>query len=703
MKSKVQKSLLDDAKRLEKELETEVNWLKINELFIKLADIPDLDIIEVFESVFKLIHRSFLSERSRLNGSAFLFLKKSVQKLEKCFPQDELIVDACFKLCGRANKIFNKRGEELLILIAEKTYFLRHTKMLKLYSKSLNKKVRKAVYLSIEAHLKNQKDTNRAWQVLESLLHAGEKDPDIESRLVCKRVLSMKSQNIQKTTFSIGQGMQLAETKKETKTNFPFLNRIPVRTNKKQEVAKDANLNSNASTSFKRHNSEIKKIFENTPSFSKIVYTPVKKHAKLHHNQKRKNEKEQPPKDMVEYTPKGLNRYLEQYREEVRRLRISPISDDKDARQSNSRLWNENNKLFTREITNLQGDVVSNKSLLFSSNENIAKHDSTQNTTFKEQFGCDNENGITVDESMKSCVPETIQNDVITDARMTEKNNGITVGSDLSDAEKMNRSESCTSVNYCGVKLADKSHYDFFGGSSLRFENLSKFNLTAQNDVTNKSVINDENVIETNKQVVVSLDKNNDLKITTENSDTNLLEKTNDVMSTHARGLVIPDAWMEQNKEKNSTINENKNNLENRVEIKNYANSEQQDELSNKISTHNQPNSMIDTTIAVSSTQQPEKTDEYDESSKYSFLEKSFNSLEVTEDMEISKKMNNVSNQNNSSNSSLSFEDSCIKNRFDSVFEDNMETKITQIDDFSNIDSILQFNKKTFKRDEEQK
>ncbi|ELQ76444.1 hypothetical protein THOM_0553 [Trachipleistophora hominis] len=200
--------------------------------------------------------------------------------------------------------------------------------MLKYNSKSLNKKVRKAVYLGIEMNLKNCTDKDRAWAVYEVLIKLGEKDPDIEGRSVCKRILLGRKPDMASKNFSLGQTAGFSAAKKEIKTNFPFLQRVPVRTNNVQEpCVKTEEVRDSFKSYLKRHNDEMKKLFSEKIAFNKVVNTPPKKQVRGVDQLKRKAEVEQRPQNILEYTPRGLNKYLEQYREEVQRLKVSPINE----------------------------------------------------------------------------------------------------------------------------------------------------------------------------------------------------------------------------------------------------------------------------------------------------------------------------------------------------------------------------------------
>lgn len=186
-------TLLKESKILQGQKEDEHTWLKIDANLLNLASVvkkQDTDI--VLAELQPLITRSILSERSKVSGTALVLLKACIN-LNPAFDLN-LYVDPLFKLCGRSNRVFSMRGEEVLLLLADKiskpmSYF-------KEYSGSNNKNVRLCTYKTMEVFLRgifktpgeNTKTDEQVNCVLK-IVEGGISDAHYDCRVVCKRIL----------------------------------------------------------------------------------------------------------------------------------------------------------------------------------------------------------------------------------------------------------------------------------------------------------------------------------------------------------------------------------------------------------------------------------------------------------------------------------------------------------------------------------
>lgn len=768
-------SILELAKKLEKETENELNWLKINNLFIDLLKVKNLDFLKVMKCIPELILRSFLSERSKLSGSVFLFLKESIIKLGADVPQDEALLDACFKLCGRANRVFNKRGEEMLLLVAEKTSLPKHVKMLKYYSKSLNKKVRKAVYLGIEKSMKSSADINRVWAIYEPLIKNGEKDPDIEGRSVCKRILLGQQPDVVSKTFSLGQSVGISAAKKEIKTNFPFLQRVPVRTNNVQEpVVRTEEVRDSFKTYLKRHNNEMKKLFSEKIAFDKTVSTPPKKQIRAADQHKRKVQGEQISQNILEYTPRGLNKYLERYREEVQRLRVSPVNETEqtgDVKNSASlKLWEENEELFAKEMLKFKEIKVPDKfELSFDEDskdaetEHVVRHQpgtdqgigtrAELNTQQVLNVHSEEENIQSVDKKLQRSHHDAIHDREKTTAQTfiggsakevqqfyfdDEANDGKKAKDQdenvniiehrqqfyfENDGEVDEQNEEAIEIsteqaNFLGDEESEipceNAQFNFFGNKDLKFENLDKFNTMTQEEFLNRSMgsasqdaVNEgvHNLIKgqerlaqesprpTDSVQVSRIDEETACQQETDSefhkvSQQELGEKTI-ILQLSPHGMTHKDS---EQLMQDIIVGENGDKLPSNEQTM------PMDEKSSSIKSievYEQVDRAFDDLSGTIPSQVAENNDEGEMGnvSRYSFLEDSFNSLGVTDDVNMP-----ALNEDNGSSGSV-FEGSCVKNRFEDAAEDHTTANKTQVGEFSNIGTVLQFNKKTLRKE----
>ncbi|KRH94214.1 hypothetical protein M153_3370003599 [Pseudoloma neurophilia] len=400
------------------------------------------DLGNVFKNHNNFFLRCLLSDRSRLSGSAFNLLKHIITNedvLTGCTPHEmEQLLDGCFKLCQRANRVFNRRGEELIVIISNRLpdCLIKNNKLIKISVQNVNKKVRKAVYMAIEAGmnvLKNQKSNEKSTETItysnfithfSTMLENGQKDADLECRTICKKVLG----NDQKV-FAIGitnnQAMAPSQRGPVRTTGYSvershnFLNPV-----QRPEPAKSA------LDSLKRPKSDV--LIKNDLPISS--QTPQKKFIRpalpkeLFENNKRKQPtpKKEPEifkrkpflsnmiknepeefKNPINYTPKSLSKYLDQYRDDVRRLKVSP--SDKQTKN----LWTENDKLFLEEFKT--EEMPQTFDLSFDDKDNIQKF--TVNDEVAEKTT------LFVDEQINPFIEENIV--LISDKSTEDKNEEI--------------------------------------------------------------------------------------------------------------------------------------------------------------------------------------------------------------------------------------------------------------------------------------
>lgn len=185
--------ILKESKLLQAQKEDEHSWQKIDANILNLAStIKKQDVDMILTTLQSLITRSILSERSKVSGTALVLLKACINYN----PSVDLsvFVDPLFKLCGRSNRVFSMRGEEVLLLLADKIN--RPMAYFKEYSVSVNKNIRLCAFKTMEVFLrgvfKNQSENMKIDEQVNSVLlfvESGILDAHYECRVVCKRIL----------------------------------------------------------------------------------------------------------------------------------------------------------------------------------------------------------------------------------------------------------------------------------------------------------------------------------------------------------------------------------------------------------------------------------------------------------------------------------------------------------------------------------
>lgn len=194
-------ALLKESKHLQNQKEDEHTWQKIDTNLLNLASVAKKNDAEVIlVDLQSLLTRSILSERSKVSGTALILLKVCIKFETKADLNP--YVDPLFKLCGRSNRVFSMRGEETLLLLADKipkpmAYF-------KEYSVSTNKNVRLCAFKTMEVFLRgvskaggdSTKVDDQVGNVL-AFVESGLSDAHYDCRLVCKRIMKERGNDVE--------------------------------------------------------------------------------------------------------------------------------------------------------------------------------------------------------------------------------------------------------------------------------------------------------------------------------------------------------------------------------------------------------------------------------------------------------------------------------------------------------------------------
>lgn len=175
-------NFVNECEQLLKQKENEITWNKINKLFIALiTEIKTSENVSAhFHKFEKLLQRSLMSERSRLNGTCIDFLTKCV-RLNAGYDFSEYI-SILFKLAGRSNKVFVTRAETCLLVLSKNIGVSTLCKHLEIYYGNPNKRVRETVLKVIEPKY----STN--YHVLSQIVLKASSDPAVEVRTIVKRI-----------------------------------------------------------------------------------------------------------------------------------------------------------------------------------------------------------------------------------------------------------------------------------------------------------------------------------------------------------------------------------------------------------------------------------------------------------------------------------------------------------------------------------
>lgn len=811
MKSKIN-DLIQNALILQNEEENENNWLRMNNILLGLTNEKEIDILSVYNQLHEFIIRCILSDRSRLSGTALEFMKLCINKIGMEMAYEDQVIDSCFKLCRKANKIYNKRGEELLILAASKINFHKNVKILKNNLQSNNKKVRKAVFLGIESSIKESNEKSKYLNFYRNFIQIGQKDADIESRNICKRILKMASSiDGVPTSFSIGKNE--IEQKKEMKSNFPFLQRAPVRSNISEKV-QESEVRPIFKNYLKRSVTDLKKIFEQEPISSRHIATPPKKQVKVTGIEKKKKsiEKKELVTSIHNYTPRSLNKYIEKYREDVRRLKVSPVENKKEKfyekkKNKNNNLWTENDQLFSKEFPPSEKMPIIDK---FELSFEDLKVDNNSHNVHQENDsnlkGIEVEQKIVSEEKQGNTEILSINNPLSKSAIKTDnpnknvstkidqekaKNESIELNTQINKNERSNiqiltgqkKVDKNSSISYIGqsVKMDQESIMDaaakfekdqnemtiaenynndptfviqknektnkkssvsptlqIFSSQNVTFEGLvsSDYNSPQQSDTQNEEkpeIIIDRSLRLSFNQLLKNLEKESivDIDVDSQTKSTgsdssnqrerSLQNNSKNIFDNHKQNSIFENNVNEDKKifksenlssplqekiiENNKSVNQS--NINNESDHQNAFGNE---EFSVTINLQNEfekisekscipvlKSSELSKIIETSSIDRISHNDHDSKSStddtKYSFLEESFNSFSVGDDI---KPVNTCYEDETASNSS--FEDSKLKNRFEENINDEMGKSKSQIGDFSELGTVIEFNKNIFKR-----
>lgn len=184
-------SLINDARELLKEKESEVTWFKIFTLLenfnnkIKSKDEVD----EFLPQLNELLVRSIQSDRSRLNGMALDVLKTCIRISMHSHNFDSYL-GVILKTVGRSNKVFSNRGIDALVCLGPIVDIRTAVRHIQDNITSSNKTLRFGVYKLVT--IKYLTDEN----VMQSYVDKGCKDPSLEIRNLCKSVLSKEKEPV---------------------------------------------------------------------------------------------------------------------------------------------------------------------------------------------------------------------------------------------------------------------------------------------------------------------------------------------------------------------------------------------------------------------------------------------------------------------------------------------------------------------------
>ncbi|KAH9411424.1 hypothetical protein HK407_05g09420 [Ordospora pajunii] len=166
--------------------EDENSWSRIDVVLGKLVSgIKDMsDAKEVLKVANELVIRSVQSERSKLAGTAMALAKRCVGLCGRGFEYSGVYLMSLMKVCGKSNRIFYSRAEEVIVEICRSADVRAHLRILSEYSGSQNKNVRLAVFKGIEGMVDNIGKADG----IEGIVEKGRADPFQEVREVCRRI-----------------------------------------------------------------------------------------------------------------------------------------------------------------------------------------------------------------------------------------------------------------------------------------------------------------------------------------------------------------------------------------------------------------------------------------------------------------------------------------------------------------------------------
>ncbi|OQS54561.1 hypothetical protein EHP00_66 [Ecytonucleospora hepatopenaei] len=188
--------ILKEVKTLGLVKENEVTWSKINEVILKgnglIFSLDKEKFVELLDAgLDDLLRKSFVSERSRLNGTCVDLIRNLIKKYNTAIID---VVDVysyiliLIKLTGKSNKIIAQRSETCLCEISKVCDEKKLYKVMLPFFNSNNKKVREALFKAIE----NVNDKS----CFAEIISKGSSDPAWEVRNKAKRILEGKSQEI---------------------------------------------------------------------------------------------------------------------------------------------------------------------------------------------------------------------------------------------------------------------------------------------------------------------------------------------------------------------------------------------------------------------------------------------------------------------------------------------------------------------------
>ncbi|ELQ76445.1 hypothetical protein THOM_0554 [Trachipleistophora hominis] len=435
--------------------------------------------------------------------------------------------------------------------------------------------------------------------------------------------------------------------------------------------------------------------------------------------------------------------------------------DDLVKNAASLKLWEENDELFAKEMLKFKeikvpdkfelsfeddGKAVESEQVVLHPSTVVAQHDDA-GLNIREaanvQMGSFNENlpqsnpavnlGQKISATHKHAAHSTqgdqrfvfAGNEVINENSANAQNTYTNISNKNQDfyfEDEIDKEEQKSEINTEGtiqpidenVIICDNEHFNFFGNQDLKFENLDKFSVMTQEEFLSRSagsvsqevIKEDEDGLIHGQESIVNEAYKPQKDIRADRTEKAPVQgRKYDDKHYAADQQELGEKTIVQQLERANMEYKNANGVSfGDINGDKHSNNEQivlLDEKSSSVKStevYDQVDQEFDDLSATMPSQVSRDScnDEQGNTSKYSFLEESFNSLGVTEDANIVNMP--TLNEGDMSSGSV-FEGSCVKNRFEDAVEESAAADKTQIGEFSNIGTVLQFNKRTLRKE----
>lgn len=177
-----------EAAELQQVKEDENTWSKVNDVLSRMCGMMKSveDARTILKGAEELIIRSMQSDRSKLAGTALNLIKNCMLVLGSEFTTASMYLTPLIKVCGKSNRVFYSRGEEVLVVLCKSVNIRPYLRFFNEYSTSMNKNVRLAVFKGIEGAFSK----NGRLEEFEGMIARGRSDPSPDAREVCRRIIS---------------------------------------------------------------------------------------------------------------------------------------------------------------------------------------------------------------------------------------------------------------------------------------------------------------------------------------------------------------------------------------------------------------------------------------------------------------------------------------------------------------------------------